>query len=186
MTERQQTADLTTETSPAIQPAEPKRKPKILFGLEPWEIVVLAISAFLVFCVAIPNYFEYLEYKRGKESTLRLTLLANSLKYLADKNETKPGEKICEIFDLNETLEIAQRHIYDNASVRIPPNLYFRYGIEPDCPAGGDYSCSLYLGADGNIIEPTSTLAWGPDGEYYRERGLCVADMDKVNGDIGL
>lgn len=166
---------------PAAEPAS-----DLPFGMTWWELCVIVISFVLIAVVAIPSYFRYLDNVRGKESANRLTLIANCLKYLADQNKTKAGEKICEIFDLNETLEMAQRHIYTKMNIDADRAIFLKVGAEPDCPGGGDYVVNLFLGADGNIVEPTCTLAFGPKSDYYRKNGLYIADMSKVDGNIGI
>ena len=159
---------------------------KGFFGFAVWEIGAVALAFILIVFIAIPSYFNYLDFVRGKESSARLTLIANCLKYLSDQNQTKPGEKICALFDLNETLEMAQRQIYTKMNIGAERALFLKIGAEPDCPGGGDYVVNLYMGADGNIVEPTCTLAFGSKGDYYREHGLYVADMTQVDGDLGL
>lgn len=176
-------------THPETGRQEPQSaRSSFLVNLKTWEIVALALSFILIAFVAIPNYFGYLDTVRGKESSNRLTLLANCLKYLAIQNQTKPGEKICELFDLNEVLELAQRKIYERSEISSEDALFFKVGAEPDCPGGGDfiYEPSMFLGPDGNIIEPLNTKVLGPKGEYYRSKGLYVADMSKVDGNIGI
>lgn len=171
-------------SSPIFEDLEENRS--ILFGMEWWELGVIALSIGLIVFVAIPGYFNYLDQMRGKESSNRLTLIANCLQYLANQNQTQPGKKICELFDLNETLEMAQRHIYSKMNIAAERAIFLKVGAEPDDPGGGDYVVNLYLKADGSIVEPTCTLAYGPKGDYYREHGLYVADMSKVDGKIGV
>ncbi len=166
------------------QEQNPEVGRKQFLKLEKWEIVLLALSFILIVFFALPNYFYALGDLRGRECTKRLTLLADCLQYLADKNETKPGKKICELFDLNELLEQAQ----GGGSVKIHSSsdlpLYFKIGTEPDCPEpDGDYELSLFLDEEGNIIPPTCSEAQGQYGEYFREHGLHVVDMSKVDGD---
>lgn len=172
--------------NPAAAEEEENPAGRWFFSLEPWEIGAIALSFCLIAFVAIPQYFKYQEIMRGRECAKRLTLFANCLKYLADKNHTKPGERICELFDLNETLELAQRLAHEKAQLGAQKALFFKVGAEPDCPAGGDYSYSLDLGADGNIIPPTCSHTTGPSKEFYIQNGLCMADMSKVDGKIGL
>jgi hypothetical protein len=183
-----------SQTSDNQQPTQPdqetscnvERSKTLPLGMAWWEVSAIALAFFLISCIALPNYFRYLDFMRGHESSARLTLIANCLKYIADQNQTKPGEKICELFDLNETLELAQRHIYTKMNIGAARALFLKIGAEPDCPGGGDYSVTLNLDVQGNIIEPTSTLAFGPKGDFYRKNSLYVADMSKVDGKIGL
>ncbi len=168
------------------QPFNVDESQTLPLGMAWWEIGAISLTFILIASVALPNYFRYLDFMRGHESAARLTLIANCLKYMADQNQTKPGEKICELFDLNETLELAQRRIYTKMNIGAARALFLKIGAEPDCPGGGDYIVNLNLDAQGNIIEPTSTLAFGPKGDFYRKNGLYVADMSQVNGDIGL
>ncbi|MGC9326960.1 MAG: hypothetical protein ACP5I1_04960 [Candidatus Hinthialibacter sp.] len=169
--------------APARSASSTKNLP---WGMSWWELVAIGLSFVLIAFVALPGYFRYLDYMRGKESSARLTLIANCLKYLADQNQTQPGEKICELFDLNETLELAQRRIYTEMNIDAERALFLKLGAEPDCPGGGDYVVNLYMKADGSIPEPTCTLAFGSNREYYLKNGLYVADMSQVDGKIGL
>ena len=160
-----------------------QKSPALLFGLYVWEVVVLALCFMLLAGIAIPNYFKALEAMRGTECSSRLTLVGNCLKYLADRNGTKPGEKICELFDLNETLELAQGGSLINIGSSVP--FYYRVGAEPDCPGTGNHGISLYLAADGQIVAPTCTRAFEPKlGAYFKERGLHFCNLSKVTGDI--
>jgi len=157
-----------------------KMEKRTILGLELWEVVCLIISALLIALIAIPNYFDALFMWRGVECSSRLTLAANCLTYLANKNHTKPGEKICELFELNEVMEKAQGGSVVRLDKSNPP--YFKLGAEPDCVDVGDYTYSLFLGQDGKIVIPTCSLGEGPEGEKNRERGLHVCDLSKVNG----
>lgn len=177
---------LTPNESSTPLSTSPVKTRNLPFGMAWWEAGAIVLSFILITYIAIPGYFRYLDYVRGKESSNRLTLIANCLKYLADQNKTKPGEKICEIFDLNETLEMAQRQIYTKMNIDAERAIFLKIGAEPDCPGGGDYGVNLFLGADGNIVVPTCTLVYGPKGDYYKKNGLYIADMSKVNGDLGL
>ncbi|MBN2327448.1 MAG: hypothetical protein JXR73_09865 [Candidatus Omnitrophica bacterium] len=179
--------NIASQNEPAPAPTRSALPSKNLpFGMDWWELAAVVLSFILIAFVAIPGYFRYLDNVRGKESSARLTLIANCLKYLADQNHTQPGEKICELFDLNETLELAQRHIYTKMNIDAERALFLKLGAEPDCPGGGDYVVNLYLKADGSIPEPTCTLAFGSKRDYYLKHGLYIADMSKVDGNIGL
>ncbi|HOJ62652.1 MAG TPA: hypothetical protein PK878_20445 [bacterium] len=173
-------------TNPAMAEEEEAALGRGFFHLTPWEIIAIALSFCLIAFVALPSYFKYLEIMRGRECSKRLTLFANCLKYLAEKNHTQPGERICELFDLNETLEMAQRLAYEKAQLGSQKALFFKVGAEPDCPAGGDYTYSLTLGADGNIVLPTCSHTTGPNKDFYIQNGLCTVDVSKVDGKIGL
>jgi len=174
------------ETELSVNPHYPAQSLEKNRGMENWEILAIALAIVLIAFFAIPRYFNYLDNIRGKESANRLTLIANCLQYLANQNQTQPGAKICELFDLNETLELAQRVIYSKMNISAERALFLKLGAEPDCPGGGDYVVNLFLGADGKIIEPTCTLVAGSKGKYYRKRGLYIADMSKVDGKIGI
>lgn len=160
------------------------KKIELLAKMRPWEIGALVIAFLLIALVAMPNYFNSLEELRGQECSERLTLVANCLKYLADQNETKPNEKICELFDLNEILTLAQGVTYQLGETNAW--LYYKVGAEPDCAGEGDHHVSLYLGADGQIVAPTCTLGSGPEGKVFREKGLHVCDMARVDGNIHM
>lgn len=175
-----------TETELPVNPHYPAQSLEENRGMESWEILAISLTFVLIAFFAIPRYFDYLNTVRGRESANRLTLIANCLKYLADQNQTQPGAKICELFDLNETLELAQRAIYSKLNISAERASFLKLGAEPDCPGGGDYVVNLFLDANGKIVEPTCTLVAGSKGDYYRKRGLYVADMSKVDGKIGI
>ncbi|MEW6238505.1 MAG: hypothetical protein AB1656_24225 [Candidatus Omnitrophota bacterium] len=157
-----------------------REEKRTILGLQLWEIVCLAISALLIALIAIPNYFDALFMWRGVECSARLTLAANCLTYLANKNHTKPGEKICELFELNEIMEKSQGGAVIRLDKSNPP--YFKLGAEPDCIDVGDYKYSLILGQDGKIVIPTCSLGEGPAGEKNRKRSLHICDVSKVDG----
>ncbi|RJP24387.1 MAG: hypothetical protein C4527_18925 [Candidatus Omnitrophota bacterium] len=159
--------------------AERIQKRHGLLGLELWEIGAILLAISLIAFVAIPNYFYTLKELRGNECSSRLTLLANCLQYLADKNETKPGEKICEQFDLNELLEQVQNK---QSFALAQGGWYYKVGAEPDCAGVGDHHYSLYLGADGSIVTPTCTMGT----ETNVELGLHACDLTKVTGKLGI
>jgi len=156
------------------------------FQICKWEIAVIAFSIALILFVAVPNYVNYLDSMRGHECSVRLTLIANCLQYLAERNKTKPGETICAVFDLNEFLELAQRKAYSKASIQATTSLFLKIGAEPDCVAGGDYTVDFTLGEDGNIIYPVCSRSQGSNAEYHKKHGICVVDETKVDGKIGL
>ncbi len=181
-----QSSSVSNSTDETLEPQDDKKEksliPKTFLGLELWEIGVLAIAVGLIAFVAIPNYFYSLKEMRGQECSSRLTLLANCLKYLAEENNTQPGEKICEQFDLNELLERVQMRT-DEQSFTIPRGgWYYKVGAEPDCADVGDHYYTLTLGADGEIVPPTCTLGT----EENRKLGLHVCDMSKVDGKLDL
>ncbi len=159
-----------------------KKEPRgILFGLEIWEIAVIALSIFLILFVAIPNYFGALSMMRGQECSRRLLLVANSLKYLAVQNQVKPGEKICEPLELNQTLDLAQGALKIEGSMEYVP-AFFRYGTEPDCSDGGDFNVNFYLGEDGEIVPPTCNRFDEIGADYCREHNMHFCDMSQVDG----
>jgi hypothetical protein len=160
------------------------KKLDLLAKMQLWEIVALVVAFSLIAFVALPNYFDSLEAMRGRECSDRLTLVANCLTYLAKQNNTQPGEKICELFDLNEVLALAQGVTYQLGETNTW--LYYKVGAEPDCAGEGDHTVSLYLGADGEIVEPTCSIAHGEDGEYYQNRGLHTCNLANVTGEIGI
>lgn len=170
-----------SETRP--RPHEDSNPGRGFLSLEWWEIGVIALSLGMIAFVAIPNYFSALDTLRGKECSRRLQLVANSLAYLAKTNNIQPGEKICEPLDLNRALDLAQGALSVKGDLTYTP-AFFRYGTEPDCADNGDHIYNFVLGEDGQIVPPRCSLAEGPDGEYYRERGLHVCDMEKVDGNI--
>ncbi len=182
MNEIQSTLHSTSEVREQKEEQTQKTKNnKIFFGLEIWEIGAIFIALSLIAFVAIPNYFYALKELRGEECSSRLTMLANCLQYLADKNETKPGEKICEQFDINELLEQVQGSTMDVFTAH-QGGWFYKVGAEPDCADVGDHSYSLYLGADGQIIPPTCSLG----SESNQELGLHTCDMSKVTGELGI
>lgn len=150
--------------------------------LRSWEIWVLLLSFCLIAFVAIPNFYNSLEDFRGKFCSKRLTLVANCLKYLAKTNKTKPGEKICELFDLNQVMAKAQGVNYVDKNI----NTWFflKVGAKPDCASDGSHTVNLNLGADGEIIAPTCTYAFGPKGEHFRKKGLHTCNLSKVTGEL--
>ncbi|MBI1386909.1 MAG: hypothetical protein GC154_00490 [bacterium] len=157
----------------------------ILQTLSMWELAALGMAFVLIVFVSIPNFFHALGELRGKECSRRLTLAANCLKYLAVKNNTQPGEQICQLFDLNQLLEQVQRGgSFLGGTGRMI--VYYKIGVEPDCAGEGDHSVDLIMGPNGEVPVPKCSLADGPEGDYYRENGLHVADVSKVTGDIGL
>ena len=145
-----------------------------------WEIGVLIAAFCLASFIAIPNFYYSLEDFRGEHCSKRLTLAANCLKYLAKTNGTKPGQKICELFDLNQLLATEQGVTYVDKNI----NYWFFYkiGAKPDCASDGFHTINLTLGADGNIIEPTCSYGFGSKGEHFRKKGLHTCDMTKVDG----
>jgi len=152
-------------------------------NLKKWEVILLGLAFFLIAFVAMPNYFHALETLRGESCSAKLTLLANCVQHLANQNDTQPGKKVCELFDLNELLEQVQGGGSINLQEGDLP-MYFKIGTEPDCPEpSGDYTVELFLDEEGNIIPPRCSLAQGEDGEYFVENGLHVANMNKVDGD---
>jgi hypothetical protein len=152
---------------------------------QPWEIAALGIAFTLVIFFSIPNFFGALSDLRGEECSRRLTLAGNCLQYLAEQNQTKPGEQICQLFDLNQLLERAQRggSLLSSSGRYI---VFYKIGVEPDCADVGDHQVNLTLGKDGKIIPPTCSLAEGENGERYRSKGLHVCDMEAVTGDLGI
>ena len=169
--------------STTVQTVKTQRSNPSFLGLDFWELGVLGLSIVLLAGVALPNYFKALEELRGKDCTKNLTLLANCLQYLADKNGTKPGEKICEIFDLNEALEKVQIGWETTLNYHVNTTFY-KIGSEPDCADVGDHSYSLLLGEDGKVVPPTCSLASGKKREWYKKNMLHVCDTTKVNGKI--
>ncbi|MBZ0256094.1 hypothetical protein K8I31_08535 [bacterium] len=152
---------------------------------QPWELAALGIAFALIIFFAIPNFFGALSNLRGEECSRRLTLAANCLQYLADQNQTKPGEQICQLFDLNQLLERAQRggSLLSSSGRYI---VFYKIGVEPDCADIGDHQVTLTLGPDGKVVPPTCSLARGESGEKYRRKGLHVCNMEEVTGDLGI
>ncbi len=149
------------------------------------EIIALGIAFVLVIFFAVPNFFGALSDLRGEECSRRLTLAANCLQHLAIKNQTKPGEQICQLFDLNQILERVQRggSLISTSGRYI---VFYKIGVEPDCADTGNHKVTLTLGDDGKIIPPVCSLAEGDDGETYRQNKLHVCLMEHVTGDLGL
>ncbi len=113
------------------------------------EIIVLAVSFCLVAFVAIPSFLQALYEIRGRECSARLELIYNILADIAEERGTKPGEEICQEFDINVRLDQMKAFI--------------KVGAEPDCPDVGDFVVNLRLGEDGRPIPPTCTLGDRPD-----------------------
>ncbi|MDP8245393.1 MAG: hypothetical protein P9L94_15015 [Candidatus Hinthialibacter antarcticus] len=174
---------LPTVESPSIKPHvnqdETSRK------LSVWEVIALTLAFVLIVFGAIPNFFGALSDLRGEECSRRLTLAGNCLQNLANKNDTKPGEQICQLFDLNQLLENTQRggSLISSSGRYI---VFYKIGVEPDCADVGNHQVTLTLGADGKIVPPVCSLAQGEDGEKYRSKGLHVCDIEHVTGDLGL
>lgn len=178
-------AQMQTNPSPT-----PQRKKGLFKGisLKPWELGLLLLSFILVAFMAVPNFLHALAELRGQECNNRLVLLANCLEVLAERNNTQPGEKICELFDLNEMLIAAQRGSFVQTE-RERATVFYKIGAEPDCPdihGEHHFEKSLYLGEDGNIVLPTCSLAEGEAGRANRERGWHVCDPDQVTGELKL
>jgi len=142
-----------------------------LFGLDTWEVVVLTLSFLLIVFMAIPNYFGALETMRGQECSRRMMLIANSLKYLAGKNNTQPGKKICEPLELNQALDLTQGALALSGNMVYVP-AFFRYGTEPDCADGGDFITTFTLDETGEIIPPVCTKYQGNRVDYFLESGM--------------
>lgn len=162
----------------------PARQEKRFFQLSPWEIGALLAAFGLIAFVAVPNYFKSLDSLRGTACSRKITMLADCLQYLADKNDTQPGERICEEFDLNELLEQVQTGSVAHATHGDLP-MYYKIGAEPDCPdPNGDHIVSLILNEDGTIPVPQCSLTEGVHGEYYRSRGWHTCNMEMVDGNL--
>lgn len=176
----------TRSTLPVTQVDENKRSS--FAWLKRWETGVLLLSFFLIVFVAIPNFLHALTDFRGVECSNRLTLMANALKFLAERNNTQPGEQICELFELNELLVQIQRGSFI-ALQQARFTTYYKAGSDPDCPnihGKHIFEQSLILGEDGEIVPPQCALAHGPRGEFFRKRGWHVCDMSRVTGEIEL
>jgi len=131
----------------------------------------------------VPNYFGALETMRGQECSRRMMLIANSLKYLAEKNNTQPGEKICEPLELNQALDLAQGALAISGNMVYIP-AFFRYGTEPDCADNGDFIINFTMGENGKIIQPACSKYQGNRVDYFLESGMHYCDMSKVDGEI--
>jgi hypothetical protein len=165
-----------------VKEAKPESK-GFWLGLEAWELVLIAISIFLIACIALPNYFSSLSMRRGQECTRRMLLVADCLKYLAAKNQAKPGEKICEALELNQALDLAQGALkIEGNMVYIPA--FFRYGTEPDCSDGGDMVVNFYLDANGEIVAPTCSRFHEIGEDYCINYNMHICDISKVDGVI--
>lgn len=167
-----------TPTPQAVKSKEGWRK------MKPWEYGALGLAFALIAFVAIPNYLNSLDEFRGKECSARLTRVANCLTFLAQQNQTQPGEKICELFDLNEMLALDQGVTYQLGETNLW--LYYKLGAEPDCAGEGDHQVSLVLGKDGRVAVPTCTLVDEAHRKEYQQRGLHTCDVSKVTGEINL
>lgn len=154
-----------------------------LLGLEVWEIILIAISIVLIAGIAFPNYFSSLSMRRGQECSRRMGLVADCLQYLAVKNQTKPGEKICEALELNQALDLAQGALKVEGNLVYVP-AFFRYGTEPDCSDGGDMVVNFYLDENGEIVPPTCSRYHEIGEEYCQQYGMHICDMSKVDGII--
>jgi hypothetical protein len=152
--------------------------------MRPWEIGALIVAFSLVAFVALPSYLDSLSDLRGKDCATKLTLVANCLQFLAEKNGTQPGEKICETFDLNEILALAQGVTYQVGETN--RWLYYKVGANPDCLDGGAHEISLILGEDGKVQIPTCSLMDSEKGEDFRAKGLHVCDIANVTSEIGI
>lgn len=174
---------LSSVESPSITPHAQKSVSSHKLGV--WEISALSLAFVLIIFGAIPNFFGALSDLRGEECSRRLTLAANCLQNLANINETKPGEQICQLFDLNQLLENAQRggSLLSSSGRYI---VFYKIGVEPDCADVGNHKVTLTLGADGKIVPPVCSLAEGDDGEEYRSKGLHVCNMENVTGNLGF
>lgn len=155
----------------------------VLLGLELWEIALIAISVFLIAFVALPNYFSSLSMRRGQECTRRMLLVADCLKYLAAKNQTQPGEKICEALELNQALDLAQGALkIEGNMIYIPA--FFRYGTEPDCSDGGDMVVNFYLDENGEIVAPTCSRYHEIGEDYCNSYNMHICDTSLADGII--
>lgn len=171
------THDTIQDAPGGSQPAAASNRPK----LAPWELGALGLAFCLIVFGTIPNFFGALSELRGEECSRRLTLAGNCLKHLAIQNQTEPGGKICEVFDLNQLLERVQRggsYLGGSGTTVV----YYKINVEPDCADAGDHSVSLILGDDGEIVPPSCSMA----DDDFAARGLHVCDMSQVTGDLGL
>lgn len=151
-----------------------------IFGKTEWGALIF--SFVLIAFFAIPNFLEARHELQSDECVRRLTLMADCLKYLAIQNNTQPGEKVCELFDLNTIILAHQRGAFVELVGESEQTLYYQVGAEPDCPnLNGEHVFSLFLDENGDIVPPRCTLC-AEDDEYAIERGWCVADMSQVDG----
>ncbi len=125
---------------------QPKKR---ALNLSRGEIVVLVVSFCLIAFVAIPNFLRALYEIRGRECSARLELIYNILCDIAEERRTRPGEEICQEFDINVRLDQMKAFI--------------KVGAEPDCPDAGDFIVDFHLGEDGKPIPPKCTLGDRPD-----------------------
>ena len=114
------------------------------FHLSSGEVIALCVAFCLVAIVAVPSFLSALNELRGRECSNRLALIYEILSDIAKERGTKPGEEICQAFDLNVRLD--------------QKKAFIKVGAEPDCPDAGDFIIDLHLGPDGKPIPPKCAL----------------------------
>ncbi|MFH1737537.1 MAG: hypothetical protein ABIH23_00925 [bacterium] len=108
------------------------------------ESIALLVAFCMIAVVAVPNFLNALYELRGRECTHRLHLIYDILSDFAKERQTKPGESICQAFDVNVRLD--QMHAF------------IKLGAEPDCPDTGDFIVDFHLGPDERPIPPKCAL----------------------------
>lgn len=167
----------------SVNPMAKAETKGFMFGMDAWEIILIAISIFLITFIALPNYFSSLSMRRGQECSRRMLLVADCLKYLAVKNQIPPGGKICEPLELNQALDLAQGALKVEGNMEYVP-AFFRYGTKPDCSDGGDMIVNFNLDENGQVVTPTCTRYHEIGDEYCTYYRMHLCDMSKADGII--
>ena len=126
-------------------------------GRKLFEAGAIVLSVLIVAGISIPSFFGTLKDVRGRECSNRLRLITECLYELAMERNTKPGEQICSLFELNDRMLEKQ----DRATHAV------RIGAEPDCADSGDFEVDLFMCEDGSIPLPKCSL--GQEEENIRK-----------------